>query len=82
MVKNIKRTTDNKFLQSLENDVWVDNRLDALDMTYRECETIKETLLLTYSAEQINEIVNFKKNKPISEEETKELIDLLKNKNI
>ena len=78
MVKNIKRTTDNKFLKSLENDIWVDNIIEAFDMTYRECEIIKETLLLTYSSEQISEIVNFRKNKPISEEEKQELLNLLK----
>ena len=29
MIKYVKRKSDNKFLQSLENDVWVDNSKDA-----------------------------------------------------
>ena len=41
MIKLIKRTTDNKFLQSVETDSWVDNVKDAFEMTYKECETAK-----------------------------------------
>jgi hypothetical protein len=78
MIKIIKRTTDNKFLQSVETDTWVDNAKDAFEMTYRECKTAKTELLNTYTSEQIVEIVNFSKNKPITEEERKELISLLK----
>jgi hypothetical protein len=78
MVKYIKRTTDNKFLQSLENDSWVENIKDAYDMTYRECESAKTELLNSYSVEQIVEIPNMVKSKPLSKEERKELIDLLK----
>jgi hypothetical protein len=78
MVKYIKRTTDNKFLQSLENDSWVENIKDAYDMTYRECESAKTELLNSYSVEQIVEIPNMAKSKPLSKEERKELIDLLK----
>ena len=80
MVKYIKRKTDNKYLQSIENDVWVDDVKDAFEMTYRECENAKNQLLDTYTKEQIVEIVNMSKNKPISREEKKELLDLLKNK--
>ena len=58
MIKYIKRKSDNKFLQSLENDVWVDNSKDAYDMTYRECENTKTTLLNTYTSEEITEVVN------------------------
>lgn len=78
MVKIIKRTTDNKFLKSLETDTWVENVKDAFEMTYRECQVAKSELLNTYTSEQIVEIVNVFKNKPISKEEKKELIDLLK----
>lgn len=80
MIKYIKRKSDNKFLQSLENDVWVDNAKDAYEMTYRECEETKTTLLNTYTSEEITEIVNVFKNKPMSREEKKELLNLLKNK--
>ena len=80
MIKYIKRKSDNKFLQSLENDVWVDNSKEAYEMTYRECENTKTTLLNTYTSEEITEVVNLVKNKPMSREEKKELLNLLKNK--
>ena len=80
MVKYIKRKSDNKFLQSLENDVWVDNPKDAYEMTYRECEDTKTTLLNTYTSEEITEVFNMFKSKPMSREEKKELLNLLKNK--
>ena len=78
MIKYIKRKSDNKFLQSLENDVWVDNSKDAYEMTYRECEDTKTTLLNTYTSEEITEVVNMFKSKPMSREEKRELINLLK----
>jgi hypothetical protein len=78
MIKLIKRTTDNKFLQSVETNTWVDNIKDAFEMTYRECETAKTELLNNYTSEQIVEIVNFSKSKPITEEERKELLSLLR----
>ena len=80
MVKYIKRKSDNKFLQSLENDVWVDNSKDAYEMTHRECEDTKTVLLNTYTSEEITEVFNMFKSKPISREEKKELLNLLKNK--
>jgi hypothetical protein len=80
MIKYIKRKSDNKFLQSLENDIWVDNTKDAYEMTYRECENTKTTLLNTYTSEEITEVVNMFKSKPMSREEKKELLNLLKNK--
>lgn len=80
MVKYIKRKSDNKFLQSLENDIWVDNSKEAYEMTYRECENTKTTLLNTYTSEEITEVFNMFKNKPMSREEKKELLNLLKNK--
>ena len=80
MIKYIKRKSDNKFLQSLENDLWVDNTKDAYEMTYRECEDTKTTLLNTYTFEEITEVFNMFKSKPMSKEEKKELLNLLKNK--
>jgi hypothetical protein len=80
MIKYIKRKSDNKFLQSLENDVWVDNTKDAYEMTYRECENTKTTLLNTYNSEEITEVINMFKSKQMSREEKKELLNLLKNK--
>ena len=80
MIKYIKRKSDNKFLQSLENDVWVDNSKDAYEMTYKECEETKTTLLNTYTSEEITEVFNMFKSKPKSREEKKESLNLLKNK--
>jgi len=79
MIKLIQRTTDNKYLQSVETDSWVDNVKDAYEMTYRECETAKTELLNTYTEEQLKVIVNMRKSKTITEEEKQELINLLKN---
>lgn len=78
MIKIIKRTTDNKFLQSVETDTWVDNVKDAFEMTYRECETIKTELLNNYPSEQIVEITNMFKSKPITKEERKEILGIVK----
>ena len=78
MIKVIKRTTDNKFLKSIETDTWVDNVKDAFEMTHRECESTKTNLLNTYASEQIVEVVNMFKSKPMSKEEIKELRNLLK----
>ena len=78
MVKYIKRTTDNKYLQSIENDIWVDNIKDAFEMTYRECEEAKNALNGVLLPEQLKEIVNMAKSKPISKEEKQELLNLLR----
>jgi hypothetical protein len=80
MVKYIKRTTDNKYLKSVETETWVDDIKEAFEMTYRECETAKEALNGVFLPEQLKEIVNIQKNKPITKEEENELIALLKNK--
>jgi len=78
MIKLIQRTTDNKYLQSVETDTWVDNVKDAFEMTYKEYNTSKETLLNTYAKEQLKTIVNMTKSKRITKEERVELLDLLK----
>ena len=80
MIKIIKRTTDNKFLQLVETDTWVDNIKESFEMTYRECENVKTQLLNTYTSEQLVDIIDMSKSKPISKEERKELLNLLKNK--
>jgi hypothetical protein len=80
MVKYIKRTTDNKYLKSVETETWVDDIKDAFEMTYQECETTKEALNGIFLPEQLKEIVNMQKIKSITKEEKKDLISLLKNK--
>lgn len=78
MVKYIKRTIDNKFLQSIDTDTWVDDLRDGLEMTYLECENIKSILLKSYSEDQIKEIVNLVKFKPTTKEERKIIKNLFK----
>ena len=78
MIKLIQRTTDNKYLKSVETETWVDNVKEAFEMTYKEYNTSKETLLNTYTEEQLKEVVNIKKSKPMTKEEREELINLLK----
>lgn len=78
MIKLIQRTTDGKYLKSVEGDVWVDSPKEAFEMTHRECETAKEAL--SVYGNDIKEIFNFTKSKPMTIEEVKELRDLIKNK--
>lgn len=82
MIKIIKRTTDKKFLQSVETDTWVNDIKESFEMTYRECEEVKTQLLNTYTTEQLVEIIDMSKSKPISKEERKELLNLIKNKKV
>ena len=79
MIKILKRTTDNKYLKSVETETWVDNIKDAFEMTYRECEAAKLALEGIFLPDQLKEIVNMRKSKPITKEEKKELLNLLKN---
>jgi hypothetical protein len=78
MIILIQRTTDNKYLKSVETETWVDNVKDAFEMTYRECKEAKLALEGVFLPEQLREIVNMRKSKPITEEERIELINLLK----
>jgi hypothetical protein len=78
MVKLIQRTTDNKYLKSVETETWVEDIKEAFEMTYRECESAKAALNGVFFPEQLKEIVNMRKSKPITEEEKQELLDLLR----
>jgi hypothetical protein len=80
MIKLIKRKSDNKFLQSVENDLWVDDAKQAYEMSYRECEEAKSILLNTYTMDELTEVFNLSKSKQISEEEKKEILAMLKNR--
>lgn len=79
MVKYIKRSTDLKFLKSLEDDLWVSERSDAFQMTPREFDTTKTELLKTYTQDQLREIVDTSKKKPMSPEEAAEVQSILEN---
>jgi hypothetical protein len=80
MIKLIKRTTDNKFIQSVENDLWVDKIEEAFEMTYNECEAVKTELLKTYQQGELKEVINMQKIKPITLEEKTELLSLFARK--
>jgi hypothetical protein len=80
MIKLIQRTTDNKYLKSVETETWVDNAKDAFEMTHRECEAAKLALEGVFLPEQLKVIVDMRKYKPITEEEKQELLDLLRNR--
>jgi hypothetical protein len=80
MIKIIQRTTDNKYLKSVETQTWVDDVNEAFEMTYKECEDAKLSLEGVFLPTQLKEIVNMRKDKPMTKEEKKEIINLLKNK--
>ena len=79
MIKLIQRTTDNKYLKSVETETWVDNVKDAFEMTHIECEAAKTELDGVFLPEQLKVIVDMRKYKSITKEEKQELINLLKN---
>ena len=78
MIKLIQRTTDNKYLKSVETETWVDNVKEAFEMTHRECEEAKTSLDGVFLPEQLKVIVDMRKYKPMTKEEREELINLLK----
>jgi hypothetical protein len=80
MIKIIQRKSDNKYLQSVENDLWVDNISEAYEMSLIECVEVKDSLLSKYTSEDIKEILNLNKVKIASKEEKKKYRDILKNK--
>jgi hypothetical protein len=78
MIKLIQRTTDNKYLKSVETETWVDNVKEAFEMTHRECESAKTALNGVFLPEQLKVIVDMRKYKSITEEEKRELLTLLR----
>jgi hypothetical protein len=78
MIKLIQRTTDKKYLKSVETETWVDNVKDAFEMTHRECEVAKTALDGVFLPEQLKVIVDMRKYKSITKEEKQELLNLLK----
>lgn len=77
MIKILQRKSDNKYLQSAKNDIWVDNISDAFEMNIAECDNIK-ALLSNYTDNDLKEILNFNKIKIASREERKELRNIFK----
>ena len=80
MTKIIQRKSDNKYLQSVENDLWTKNISEAYEMSLIECVEVKKSLSSNYTNEDIKEILNLNKVKIASKEEKKIYRDILKNK--
>ena len=78
MIKLIQRTTDNKYLKSVETETWVEDIKEAFEMTHRECESAKTALNGVFLPEQLKVIVDMRKYKSITKEEKQELLKLLK----
>jgi len=82
MIKIIKRTTDNKYLKSVETETWVDNVKDAFEMTYLECESAKAALNGVFLPEQLQVIINPQKGKPMTDEEISQMSEIKPRKNV
>jgi len=80
MIKIIQRKSDNKYLQSAENDLWTNNISEAYEMSLIECVEVKKSLSANYTSEDIKEILNLNKVKIASKKEKKIYRDILKNK--
>jgi hypothetical protein len=80
MIKILQRKSDNKYLQSVENDLWTKNISEAYEMSLIECVEVKKSLSTNYTNEDIKEILNLNKVKIASKEEKKIYRDILKNK--
>lgn len=80
MIKIIQRKSDNKYLQSAENDLWTNNISEAYEMSLIECVEVKNSLSANYTSEDIKEILNLNKVKIASKKEKKIYRDILKNK--
>ena len=76
MIKIIKRTTDNKYLKSVETETWVDSINEAFEMTYLECESAKAALNGVFLPEQLQVIINPQKGKPMTDEEIAQMSEM------
>ena len=78
MIQIVQRKSDNKYLQSIETDTWVDNASDAFEMSLLEYMTVKTFLSSNYSNNDLKVIVNVSKMKEISKQDKKEIKNLIK----
>ena len=78
MIQIIQRKSDNKYLQSIETDTWVDNASDAFEMSLLEYMSVKTFLSSNYSNSDLKVIINFSKMKEISKQDKKEIKNLFK----
>lgn len=80
MIQIIQRKSDNKYLQSVETDTWVDNISDAFEMSLLEYNMVKNLLSNTYTEPELKVIVNARKFKTISKEDRVQIKNMFKNK--
>jgi len=59
MEKAFQRTLDNKFLVSLEDNVWSANKTDATRYSYKEYKNVLLSLLNTYQEKDIVIYTNY-----------------------
>ena len=78
MIQIVQRKSDNKYLQSIETDTWVDNASDAFEMSLLEYMTVKNYLSSNYSNSDLKVIVNASKMKEMSKQDKKEIQNLFK----
>ena len=78
MIQIVQRKSDNKYLQSIETDTWVDNASEAFEMSLLEYMTVKTFLSSNYSNNDLKVIVNVSKMKEASKQDKKEIKNLFK----
>ena len=78
MIQIIQRKSDNKYLQSVESDIWVDNISEAFEMSLLEYTTVKNLLSANYSNDDLKVILNFSKLKELSKQDKREIKNLFK----
>ena len=78
MIQIVQRKSDNKYLQSIETDTWVDNASDAFEMSLFEYMTVKTFLSSNYSNNDLKVIVNVSKMKDMTKQDKKEIKNLFK----
>lgn len=59
MTKKIQRKSDNKFLQSLESDLWVENIKESKTFKLDEFRDTFNNLLLSYSKDELKVYTNY-----------------------
>lgn len=59
MTKKIQRKSDNKFLQSLDNDLWVENIKESKTYQLDEFKDTFSNLLLSYPNDELIIYTNF-----------------------
>lgn len=78
MIQIIQRKSDNKYLESVESDTWVDDISDSFEMSLLEYTKVKTILSSNYTDGDLKVIINFSKVKDMSKKDKKEIKNLFK----